>query len=49
MVKLSQSVRPNSEAAPWVVSEIKKMEAAIEVRDKALGDILDGLEWNELQ
>lgn len=26
MTKLSDRIRPNSEAAPWVVEEIKKLE-----------------------
>lgn len=29
--KLSDRVRPGSEAAPWVVDEIKKLETALEV------------------
>lgn len=29
--KLSDRVRPGSEAAPWVIDEIKKLEAALEV------------------
>jgi chromosome segregation ATPase len=28
--KLSDRVRPNSEAAPWVVEEIKKLERKLE-------------------
>lgn len=35
-MKLSDRVRPNSEAAPWVVEAIKKMEADLdEMMDKA--------------
>ena len=30
MTKLSDRIRPNSEAAPWVVEEIKKLEAFLE-------------------
>ena len=29
--KLSDRVRPNSEAAPWVIDEIKKLEAELPV------------------
>jgi len=31
-MKLSDRVRPGSEAAPWVIEEIKRMEAAIEAK-----------------
>lgn len=29
-VKLSDRVRPNCEAAPWVIEEIKRLESEIE-------------------
>lgn len=32
--KLSDRVRPNSEAAPWVIDEIKKLEAELQVADE---------------
>lgn len=31
-MKLSDRVRPGSEAAPWVIEEIKRLEAAMEVK-----------------
>jgi ubiquinone biosynthesis protein UbiJ len=30
MSKLSERIRPNSEAAPWVIEEVKRMEQDIE-------------------
>lgn len=34
MTKLSERVRPDSEAAPWVVEEIKQLENTIEEVDR---------------
>ena len=33
-MKLSDRVRPDVEAAPWVIEEIKKLEAELEVAQK---------------
>jgi len=33
-VKLSECIRPNSEAAPWVIAEIKKLEAQVTPPEK---------------
>ena len=45
--KLSQRVRPNSEAAPWVVEEIKLLESELEVAkaelQKLKNDVLEAL------
>jgi hypothetical protein len=30
MIKLSDRIRPNSEAAPWVVEEVKRIESFLE-------------------
>lgn len=30
-MKLSDRIRPNSEAAPWVIDEVKRLEAELEV------------------
>lgn len=30
MSKLSDRIRPNCEAAPWVISEVKRLEKALE-------------------
>lgn len=38
-VKLSDRIRPNSEAAPWVVEEIKKLEAQLLIARLALDEI----------
>jgi hypothetical protein len=41
--KLSDRIRPNSEAAPWVIEEIKKLEAKLaDMKDK-IGLIKDFL------
>ena len=32
MEKLSDRIRPNSEAAPWVIEEVKELETEIERR-----------------
>lgn len=36
MIKLSDRIRPNSEAAPWVVEKVKEMEEALKISFKAL-------------
>lgn len=42
--KLSDRIRPNSEAAPWVIKEIKEIESEISRLTEALKDISEGLE-----
>ena len=39
MSKLSDRVRPNSEAAPWVIEEIKRLEAALAKLAEGLDEI----------
>lgn len=34
---LSTRIRPNSEAAPWVIEEVRQLEAEIELLRDALG------------
>ena len=41
MSKLSERVRANCEAAPWVVKEIKKLEKQLEEADSCLDSILN--------
>lgn len=47
-VPLSGRIRPNSEAAPWVIEEVRKLEAEVErlrdivaVNDQRLADVWD--------
>ena len=42
---LSQKIRPNSEAAPWVVEEVKKLEARLATLEARLA----ALESNRYQ
>jgi hypothetical protein len=49
-MKLSDRLRPNSEAAPWVVEEVKKLEkeladAYLELRKLSTGVIFDREVW----
>lgn len=37
---LSQRIRPNSEAAPWVIEEVKAMEEQRDALAQALDDVL---------
>lgn len=37
-MKLSDRVRPGSEAAPWVIEEIKRLEAALEAKAAPVGE-----------
>jgi len=41
MSKLSDRVRPDVEAAPWVVEEIKRLEAERDRLREALRELLD--------
>jgi hypothetical protein len=42
-VSLSDRIRPDVEAAPWVVEEVRKLEAKVERLNKGLRDIRDQL------
>ena len=44
-MKLSDRVRPGSEAAPWVIEEIKRMEAAIEAKAAPVGERDAAIAW----
>lgn len=46
MGKLSDRVRPNSEAAPWVLEEIKKLEKQIEEAEQVLGMLESFENWD---
>lgn len=37
--RLSNRIRPDCEAAPWVVAEVKKLEDAIESRDREIAEL----------
>lgn len=39
-MKLSDRVRPDVEAAPWVIEEIKKLEAELDRLDARCTDLL---------
>lgn len=41
-IRLSDRLRPDSEAAPWVIEEVKKLEAENARLRKALQRIADG-------
>ena len=41
--KLSERTRPNSEAAPWVIDEIKILEYSLESAHKRLAENISGL------
>lgn len=43
-VNLSERVRPNCEAAPWVIEEIRKLEAELEHLQGTVEQRLAGLE-----
>lgn len=47
--KLSDRVRPNSEAAPWVVEEIKKLESFLEKVIKAGELIKETINAHEIE
>lgn len=46
--KLSNMVRPNSEASPWVIESIKILEDELEVKEKAAMRLLNGISIEEL-
>jgi hypothetical protein len=48
-MKLTDRIRPGSEAAPWVVSEVAKLEKRIELDEALLRQALDCLENHVLQ
>ena len=43
--KLSERIRPDSEAAPWVIAEVKKLEERIEYMEASIKELLERLEW----
>jgi hypothetical protein len=45
MIKLSDRIRPNSEAAPWVVEEVRKMENLLKAAHDTLKDATDNCLW----
>ena len=46
-MSLSDRLRPGSEAAPWVIEEVQKMEHAAAAAQSALDELSDKLEWAE--
>jgi len=38
-MSISTRIRPNSEAAPWVIEEVRKLEAEVERLRRLLGEI----------
>lgn len=45
MTKLSDRVRPNSEAAPWVIAQIKELEYLLKLAHDTLKDATDNCLW----
>lgn len=43
-MKLTDRIRPGSEAAPWVVSEVAKLEKRVELDEALLRRALEALE-----
>lgn len=44
---LSERIRPNSEAAPWVVDEVRELERKLAETEAELARVRQELEWTE--
>jgi len=49
MAKLSDRLRPNSEAAPWVIEEVKRMENLLDRVIKAGELIIETINSHEIE
>lgn len=42
---LSERIRPDSEAAPWVIEEVKALEAEVERLRQQNAELVEALKW----